>query len=214
MNSWSYIIYKIYFYLWKVGYVLSLLYNKVKFKILLGKNCGQKFKVAGTLNLHLRSKRSLITIGYNFHSLNGNFYNPLSRNSNGAIMIEEDGRLIIGNGVGMSSVMIRSHSSIRIGDNVNIGADTMILDTDCHSLNYLDRRTRGEDDISNVLSLQIVIEDDVFIGARTIITKGVHIGARSIIGAGSVVTKSIPSDCIAAGNPCKIIKKINDESKS
>ena len=52
-----------------------------------------------------------------------------------------------------------------------------------------------------------MIEDDVWIGAQSIILKGVTIGARSIIGAGSVVTKSIPSDCIAAGNPCKILKK-------
>lgn len=44
---------------------------------------------------------------------------------------------------------------------------------------------------------------------NTIILKGVTIGARSIIGAGSVVTKSIPSDCIAGGNPAKVIRYIN-----
>ena len=47
------------------------------------------------------------------------------------------------------------------------------------------------------------------IGARSIILKGVKIGARSVIGSGSIVTQNIPSDCIAAGNPCKIIKYIN-----
>lgn len=52
----------------------------------------------------------------------------------------------------------------------------------------------------------IVIEDDVLIGARSIVLKGVTIGARSVIGAGSVVVKDIPADCIAAGNPCKVIK--------
>ena len=54
----------------------------------------------------------------------------------------------------------------------------------------------------------IVIEDDVWVGAHSIILKGVTIGARSIIGAGSVVTKSIPADCVAAGNPCRVIKNL------
>ena len=57
-------------------------------------------------------------------------------------------------------------------------------------------------------SAPIVIEDNVLVGARCIILKGVTIGARSIIGSGSIVTKDIPSDCIAAGNPCKVIKSI------
>ena len=47
------------------------------------------------------------------------------------------------------------------------------------------------------------------IGANTIILKGVCIGARSVIGAGSVVSKSIPSDCVAAGNPCKVIRQLS-----
>lgn len=52
-----------------------------------------------------------------------------------------------------------------------------------------------------------MIGDDVFIGTNCIILKGVTIGARSIIAAGSVVTKSIPADCIAGGNPAKIIRR-------
>lgn len=57
-------------------------------------------------------------------------------------------------------------------------------------------------------SAPVVIEDDVWVGAHCIILKGVTIGARSVIGAGSVVTKSIPADCVAAGNPCKVIKNL------
>ena len=56
----------------------------------------------------------------------------------------------------------------------------------------------------------IEIEDDVLIGTRCIILKGVTIGARSVIGSGSIVTKSIPSDCIAAGNPCKVIRSVSE----
>ena len=64
--------------------------------------------------------------------------------------------------------------------------------------------------MANRIDKEIIIDDDVLIGANTIILKGVHIGARSVIGAGSVVTKDIPADSIAAGNPVKVIKKIND----
>lgn len=82
---------------------------------------------------------------------------------------------------------------------------TIILDSDAHSLNFLHRRD-GVVDMANRIDKEIIIEDDVLIGTNCIVLKGVRIGARSIIGAGSIVTKDIPSDCIAAGNPAKVIK--------
>ena len=78
------------------------------------------------------------------------------------------------------------------------------MDNDVHQIDYAERRT----DNGIVHSSPVVIEDDAWLGANVIVLIGVTIGARSIIGAGSVVTKSIPADCIAAGNPCKIIKRI------
>lgn len=105
----------------------------------------------------------------------------------------------------MSSITICVSNSICIGDNVNFGAGCMLFDTDFHSLYYKDRHS-FESDSKNALSRKIVIDDDVFIGANSLILKGVHIGARSIVGAGSVVTKDVPSDTIVAGNPAKIIK--------
>ena len=93
-----------------------------------------------------------------------------------------------------------------IGNDVKIGACVLITDTDAQPMDYLIRRSSGE----GTQSAPIFIEDDVWIGAHSIILKGVTIGARSIIGAGSVVTKSIPADCVAAGNPCKVIRKLNN----
>jgi acetyltransferase-like isoleucine patch superfamily enzyme len=58
----------------------------------------------------------------------------------------------------------------------------------------------------------VVIEDEVHIGANSVVTAGVTIGQRTQIGAGSVVTKSIPPFSIAVGNPCKVIKKLNQET--
>lgn len=146
-----------------------------------------------------------IKIGDNFYFSSGYGVNPISSNLQGAIYLENGASLKIGNNVGMSSTRMWVHDSVTIGNNVKIGACVLITDTDAHPLDYLARRSSNE----GTKSAPIVIEDDVWVGAHSIILKGVTIGARSIIGAGSVVTKSIPADCVAAGNPCKVIKSIN-----
>ena len=61
--------------------------------------------------------------------------------------------------------------------------------------------------------LPITIGNNVWIGGNVVVMPGVHIGDNTIIGSGSVVTKDIPSDVIAAGNPCKVIRKITTEDK-
>ena len=115
----------------------------------------------------------------------------------------------LGNNVGISGVCIWAHKKISIGNRVKIGGDAIIIDSDCHSL---DARLRfSKEDQKVKVSKPIVIEDDVLVGARSIILKGVTIGARSVIGAGSVVVNDIPQDCIAAGNPCKVVKYIRHE---
>ena len=152
-----------------------------------------------------KSKESKITIGNDFTFFSGDNLNPLSPERKGTIFAEGDAVISIGNRVGMSSVILWAKKGITIGNRVTVGANVVILDSDCHSLNHLDRWT--ENDMKNCKCKPIVIEDDVLIGAGSYVLKGVHIGARSIIGAGSIVTSDIPADCIAAGNPCRIIKR-------
>ena len=89
------------------------------------------------------------------------------------------------------------------------GGGTILMDSDAHSLSYVDRRESVQD-MKNRIDKEIVVNDDVLIGANSIILKGVHIGARSVVGAGSVVTKNVPSDCIVAGNPAKVIKGLKE----
>lgn len=60
-------------------------------------------------------------------------------------------------------------------------------------------------------SFPVTIGDNVWIGSGTIIMPGVTIGSNSVIGAGSIVTKDIPADCIAVGNPCKVLREITDD---
>ena len=103
---------------------------------------------------------------------------------------------------------------IRIGDNVLIAQQAIIADTDNHSIYFEQRKNdlmqwrEYKHDWSSHPSAPVIIEDGAWIGARCMILKGVTIGARAVIGAGSVVTKSIPADVIAAGNPARVIRKI------
>ena len=60
---------------------------------------------------------------------------------------------------------------------------------------------------------KVTIGDNVWIGGNTVILPGVHIGSNTVIGAGSVVTKDIPDWVVAAGNPCRVIKKITEDDK-
>lgn len=191
-------------------YIVKPLYIKINRLNLFisGVKFGNYCNIYNRLHL-LVKKTAKVSIGNNFTFSSGSNFNQLSRNIRGVIYVDNNAVLKIGDNVGISSSCIWSTESIYIGNNVKIGADSLILDTDAHSLDYIERKT---DDKRK--SVPICIEDDVFIGTRTIILKGVTIGARSIIGAGSVVTKSIPADCIAAGNPCKVIKYINNETNA
>lgn len=124
------------------------------------------------------------------------------------LYVAEGAELRIGDNSGISSSVLCATDSIFVGDHVNIGAGCLITDSDHHSLNYYNRCLAARD--NNIQNKSIRIEDGAFIGANSIILKGVTIGKRSIVGAGSVVTKDIPEDEIWAGNPSVFIKKIDN----
>ena len=179
------------------------LVNRMKF-LLLGIKFGRHCIVHGQLFCKI-GRDSTVEIGDNFCFLCGRAINPLSRNSGGVICANEHAKIKIGNNVGISSSVLWAHESITIGNHVNIGANVIIMDSDAHSLNYIDRRNINLD-LQAKKNKPIMIDDDVLIGANSIILKGVHVGKQSVIGAGSVVTSDIPANCVAAGNPAKVIK--------
>ena len=146
-------------------------------------------------------------VGKNFKMNNGKRYNRIGRQQQCIFFVGNKAQLRIGNNVGMSSTAIICEKNIRIGDFVKIGGNVVIYDTDFHSLDPNLRRESGSD-ICNANRQNVIIENNVFIGAHSTILKGVHIGENSIIGAGSVVTKSIPDNEIWGGNPAKFIRNI------
>ena len=121
-------------------------------------------------------------IGKNFCCVSGCCYNPIARNIRTAFCTKENVIIEIGDNVGISSSSLWAFKMIKIGNNVNIGADCIIMDSDAHSLNFVDCRD-GRLDMGNRKSYPIKNEDDVLIEARSIILKGVTIDARSIIDA-------------------------------
>ena len=92
---------------------------------------------------------------------------------------------------------------VRIGDHTLIGPGTHIY-TACHSLNAMERKADIE------WGKPVIIGKNVWIGGNCCILPGITIGDNTIIGAGSVVTKDIPENVVAVGNPCKVIRKNSD----
>ncbi len=104
----------------------------------------------------------------------------------------------------MTGGVLCAAQSVIIGDRVIVGANTTIVDTDFHPLQPSNRQVEP----NAGFSAPVVIDDDIFIGMNCLVLKGVHIGKGSVIGAGSVVTGDIPSGVIAAGNPARVIRRL------
>lgn len=113
-------------------------------------------------------------------------------------------RLEVGSNFAMTAGTLCASSRISIGDNVSVGANSVIVDTDFHPLAAQDRRLSPAEG----KTAEVIIEDDVFIGMNCLILKGVTIGRGSVVGAGSVVTRSVPAGIIVAGNPAQPIREI------
>lgn len=144
-------------------------------------------------------------IGKGFSMHNGADGNPIGCFQPCTFFVDRDCSIKIGENVGISQTALIAHADITIGDNVKIGGGTCIYTSDFHSLDYQIRSSK--EDQKYRISAPIQIGNNVFIGAHSIILKGVIIGDNSIIGAGSVVTKSIPANQIWAGNPAKYIRE-------
>ena len=119
-------------------------------------------------------------------------------------------RIVIGDDVGMSGVVICAAKEVSIGSSCLFGANVTVVDTDFHPVAPSGRAHCTDWD--RIAIAPVCIESNVFVGAYSLILKGVTIGENSVIGAGSVVVGNIPSNCIAAGNPCRVIRPMSQES--
>ncbi len=171
--------------------LFQLIFRGIKFK---------NFPLFNGITYFKKGRRNLLLIGDNCIFLSRSTSNLIGINRPCIISsIGENGSVLkIGNNCGFSGTVIGCFEKITIGDNVKCGANTIITDSDWHP-----------EDPRSSAAKPVVIEDNVWLGVNVVVLKGVKIGSNSIIGAGSIVTKDIPSNVIAAGNPCKVIKTIS-----
>lgn len=116
-----------------------------------------------------------------------------------------EAEIVIGDHVGISGATIYARKSIRIGNHTNIGGNTKILDNDFHPLEI---EARLQDDKSKIGTKAIVIGNNCFIGCNSIILKGTVLGDGCVVGAGAVVCGTFEANSVIAGNPARVIRKL------
>lgn len=191
----------------RVKLILHSLFGKffspIAVKFRKGISSGKKLKIKGWPYIHLRLKSKLI-IGNNV-TLNSSNY-AYHINMFGGVKILADGansEIYIGNNTRIHGTCIHAKSKIVIGKNCLIAANCHIMDSNGHEL-CIDNPVERINSIDSPKN--IVIEDNVWIAANSIILKGVTIGHGSVIGANSVVGSDIPPNSVAVGNPARVIK--------
>lgn len=186
--------------------ILSIISNFCCYVLLIGNKVQfQNFKTTGIPYIMV-ARGGQFSIGKNFSMHNGIVGNPIGCYDRCSFFVDRGAKLTIGDNVGMSQSALICHQCITIGNHVKIGGGVKIYDTDFHSL---DPEVRASVvDIEQKTKAPVIVKDYAFIGAYSIVLKGVTIGENSIIGAGSVVTKSVPDNQIWGGNPAGFIRQI------
>jgi acetyltransferase-like isoleucine patch superfamily enzyme len=155
-----------------------------------------------------KAPRTRIVIGDNVQIISSSWRSSTANCTNSKLRTFTEGATIIFedfSGMTGGAIIARS-KTIRIGKRCMLAPNVTILDSDWHIAWPPDRRhNTSETDIDKDVTLQ----NNVWVGMGVIILKGVTIGENSVIAAGSIVTSSIPPNCLAGGVPAKVLKKFD-----
>ncbi len=146
-----------------------------------------------------------ISLGENITINSGFFSNLIGLYQRTIIVARGEGKIEIGDGVGVSGATIYARKHISIGDNSLVGANTKIFDNDFHPL---DPEERNSGRLEHLQTRDVVIGKNVFIGCNCIILKGTVLGDNCVVGAGSVVHGQFPEGTVLAGNPARAVRKL------
>ncbi|MEO6813713.1 MAG: acyltransferase [Ginsengibacter sp.] len=118
------------------------------------------------------------------------------------VTTKKNATIKIGDRTGFNGAAIHCAEKIEIGNDVMVGYNALIDDSDHHPVDPETRHTGIAE------TKPVFIEDNVWLGSNVVILKGVRIGKNSVVGSNSVVFSDVPPDSIAIGNPSRVIKKI------
>lgn len=161
---------------------------------------GRRLETRG--KLHIRNDGEL-RVGHDVRINSAWWANTIGVGERTVIQIHPGARIVIGDRCGISNAALIAQVEIVIGDDVLIGSGCRVYDTDFHPID-LDQRKHGL--YQHATKASVHIKRGAFIGAGTVVLKGVTIGEGAVIGADSVVAKSIPDNEIWAGNPARFIR--------
>ena len=162
---------------------------------------GKKGRFYGTLILN-RFPQSKITIG-DYCKFISDSTNVIGKNHKCILVTTQKGASIsIGDRTGFNGAVIHCAEKVEVGNNVMVGFNALIDDSDHHPINPETRHSGTAE------TKPVYIEDNVWLGSNVVILKGVRIGKNSVVGSNSVVFSDVPADSIAIGNPCRVIKKL------
>ena len=164
---------------------------------------GKHFRSCGLIRVRNRGQ---IQIGNRVTINSAPMANPIGGQERTILVAQKCAKITIGDGSGISNCAIFAAEGVTIGKQVMIGAGVKIYDTDFHPVDFTARMENRPPK-----KAAVTIGNGAFIGAHSIILKGVTIGEKSVIGAGSVVTGCVPDHEIWAGNPAKFIRKIGNK---
>lgn len=180
--------------------------NRIGF-ILNGVSCGKGLRSRGKIYIY-NGDLGRVHIGKNVCLNSADWANPIGSGNHIWIqMVGRESSLSIGDETGISNTAITCAKRVEIGKHCLIGSGCKIYDTDFHVLPIQGKEKR-------IKSAPIIIGDRVFIGAGSIILKGVRIGENSMVGTGSVVVKDIPANEVWAGNPARFLYKLDYRDES
>ncbi|HVQ28031.1 MAG TPA: acyltransferase [Vicinamibacteria bacterium] len=166
-----------------------------------GATVGRRFRVRGPLRLHCH-RTGRILIGDDCRIQSGFAGNPVGGNGRMSLWVGPDATLTLGHRVGLSNSTIVCLRSVTLEDEVFLGGDSKIYDTDFHSLDPTERSEPGN---PGARTAPVTVHRRAFVGGHSVLLKGTTIGEASVVGAGSVVRSPVPPRQVWAGNPARFM---------
>lgn len=170
----------------------------------LGAKVGPRLRVTGPLLLNLHPSAT-VEIGPDCTLHSGFAVNPVGGDRRMVIWVGAAAVLRIGANVGMSNATLVAMAEVTIADDVRVGGEAQVFDTDFHSLDLAGRLARPD---RGVRKAPVRIGRGAFVGARAVILKGTSIGDEAVVGAGAVVSGTVPPREIWAGNPARHLRHL------